>query len=247
MKKLIKTYLPGLVIVVIAGWIIRQEYEALDYFYQWRKPTAIENPFFVAMATWGIRFLLLSLLMSPIYAFTGWRFPLKLRKPLGLVAFGFVSIHVYIYLTAKRAFDCLAIINQMPSQYECPETYGLMELLFRPSFVIFGTIAFLILALMAATSIKPTMKLMGRFWKPLHRLVYVAAISIMVHIIVAASSGKRAFVGGEEALSEYQLYLVALVVLLVVRVPIIKHSLQRVIPFAPNPRKAKPKNTVLAS
>jgi sulfoxide reductase heme-binding subunit YedZ len=192
-------------------------------------PSAIENPFFVATGKWGIRFLLLSLLMSPLHAFTGWNFPLKLRKPFGLVAFGFVSVHVSIHLFSK--WTGLANFN-------------FIERITEPWYVLLGLAAFIILALMAITSVKPTMKLMGRFWKPLHRLVYAAGILIMAHSIIAATSGKRAFAGGEESFAELRIYLVLLIVLLVVRVPLVKYWLQVLLPFAPNPRKSKRKRSL---
>jgi sulfoxide reductase heme-binding subunit YedZ len=185
------------------------------------------------MGIWGIRFLLLSLLMSPIYAFTGWRFPLKLRKPLGLVAFLFVCIHAYIHLSAK---------------FTGWENYNLIQRLTSPYYIGFGAIAFGILILMTATSFKYTMKLMGRYWKPLHRLVYVAGVLMLVHSMLATSMSKRAaFMEGEKIFAELQIYLVILVILLLVRIPIIKRSLQAVIPFAPKGRKSKVKRSLITS
>lgn len=215
------------VLLLLIG-IVKIEFEALTHNGQWRIPSAIENPFFVAMGVWSIRFLLLSLLMTPLHAFLGWRYALKLRKPLGLAAFAFVSIHAYLHLSAK---------------FTTWQDFDLIARLTKPDYVVYGAIAFGILALMALTSFKPAMKLLGRLWKPLHRLVYVAGLLIMAHVIFAVSDplSKRSVLGGAEALSEYQLYLGGLIVLLVVRVPFVKHSLQRLIPTAPNPRKRKAK------
>src|SRR5690606_720074 len=136
----LKKHAQSIVITLIALVILYWEYELVGA-HRWRVPSGVENSFFTAMGMWGIRFLLLSLLMSPLYAFTGWRLPLKLRKPLGLVAFLFVSVHAYIHLSAK---------------FTDWGTYNLIQRLTSPYYIGFGAIAFGILALMAATSFKTT-------------------------------------------------------------------------------------------
>ncbi len=231
MINFMKKHWHNILIVAIAIGILYLEVRDVNPYKRF-VPTTRENPFFGATGTWSVRFLLLSLLMSPIYAFSGWRFALKLRKPLGLVAFAFVSIHAGIHLFTK---------------WNVYEGWTLAERLSRPSYVIYGAIAFGILALMAATSIKPTMKFMGPFWKPLHRLVYVAGILIMVHSMLAVTLSKRSINSSQEALAELQVYAVVLAVVLVLRVPLIKHNLQRLSPFAPGRRKSKAKRSAVVS
>src|SRR5689334_22486765 len=48
---------------------------------------------------WAIRFLLLSLTMSPLNSLLGWRWAIKFRKPFGLAAFAFATLHVAMYLS----------------------------------------------------------------------------------------------------------------------------------------------------
>ena len=95
---------------------------------------------------------------------------------------------------------------------------------------------------MALTSIKPTMKLLGRWWKPLHRLVYLATILAIVHSLMVATGGKRAGMGGAQSAVELRLYLYILIGLLIVRIPLVKHTIQRLLPFAPKPPKTKRKH-----
>lgn len=231
MMNFMKKHWQSMVITVIAIVILYIEARGVNPYKRFI-PFTMENSFFGATATWGLRFLLLSLVMSPLYDFSGWRFPLKLRKPLGLTAFLFVSIHVGIHLFSK--WNVIADMNLIE------------RLMFQP-YLRYGAVAFVILAMMAITSIKATMKLMGRFWKPLHRLVYVAGGLIMVHSMMAISMSKRSQSSAEEALAELKIYLAILVVLLILRIPVIKHSLQRLIPFAPGRRKQKAKRSVLVS
>ena len=223
MRKILENNWQNILVVIVAGWVLVYAYNDVDPCCSWRMNQAKAHSFFMAVGLWGIRFLLLSLLITPLYAFTGWRFLPKFRKPLGLATFGFVSIHVYIHLTAKAGF----------------EAYNIVERLTEPYFIIFGAIAYVILLAMAITSFKPTMKMMGRFWKPLHRLVYGAGVLIIAHVLIAATTGKRAFAGGEAMLPEYQFYLGVLIALLVVRIPMIKRGLQAVSPFKPKRKKVK--------
>src|SRR5262245_52660753 len=47
---------------------------------------------------WGLRFLLISLLMTPLQRYLGWRSAIPLRKPAGLWAFGFGALHYFLVI-----------------------------------------------------------------------------------------------------------------------------------------------------
>lgn len=229
---ILKKHWQSILLVILALVIVRVEYTAVRFHqYPWQASAGL-NPFFVAVGKWGIRFLLISLLMSPLYTLTNWRFTLKLRKPTGLIAFFFVSLHVgmYIYNSGHWAGDI-----------------GWIERFTQVNYILMGLVGFTILAAMAVTSFKPVMKIMGRWWKRLHRLVYGAGILVILHALIAATSGKRAGLGGQESAEELRLYLLLLTVLLILRIPIVKHTLQTVSPFNTRKRKEKPKRSVVAS
>src|SRR5687767_10529798 len=52
---------------------------------------------FRSIGHWAIRFLMLSLAMSPIYTYFGWKTALRLRKPAGIWAFAFAGLHVWLF------------------------------------------------------------------------------------------------------------------------------------------------------
>ena len=227
----LKKHWHSIVLVITAYLILHLEYNArccIDRL----QPVAVTNPFFVATSKWGIRFLLLSLLMTPLYNFTGWGFAVKLRKPLGLTAFFFVCVHVLLFI-----YDSGHFAGQV----------GWINRLTQVNYIILGVIAFTILALMALTSFKFMMKRMGRWWKPLHRLVYGAGILGIVHGLLAATMGKRAGMGGPESAVELRIYLAMLAILLVVRIPIVKHTLQVISPFKSRKRKIKREQGISAA
>lgn len=157
---------------------------------------------------WAIRFLLVSLAMSPLNTYFRWRSAIPLRKPAGLWAFAFAAVHVVFAI-----FDNLAISNHI--------------LLFPlAQFLILGLIGFGILAAMAATSTRLAQRQLGKHWKRLHRLVYIAGVVVILHGLLAQT--KRVLLSEPSAAPELQLYLVLVIFLLVVRVPVVKNTIQQI-------------------
>src|SRR5690349_16231592 len=99
----------------------------------------IGSDMFRGAGQWAIRFLLLSLAMSPIYSIFGWRKALGLRKSAGLWAFAFAALHFCLFF-ADRFWWKIA---------------------FQPYFPI-GLAAISVVALMAVTSNQFAMRLMKK-------------------------------------------------------------------------------------
>jgi sulfoxide reductase heme-binding subunit YedZ len=155
---------------------------------------------------WAARFLLLSLAMTPLNTLFGWRSAIKLRKPAGLWAFGFGASHFVFYI--------VEVGTKIWLQYPIPDYIAGL-----------GVIALIVLSLMAATSTRWAMKRMGKWWKRLHRMVYVAGFIAIVHGLLEVSFSKRVLVYEPEAAYELRLYLLILVVLLAMRIPTFRASL----------------------
>lgn len=155
----------------------------------------------VASGKWAIRFLLLSLAMTPLNTIFGWRSAIKLRKPAGLWAFEFGAMHFLMNV---------ASLQENWLRYPIPDYYAAL-----------GVIGLTILTLMALTSSKWAMKHMRRWWKRLHRLVYITGIVVLVHALLEAPS-KRVFPHAQQIVAELTLYLIVLIVLLAVRIPVVR-------------------------
>lgn len=109
--------------------------------------------------------LVLSLAATPINTLFGFRQVLKVRRALGLYAFMYAAIHMMIFLGLDYNLD-----------------WSLLQgAIFEKRFVLVGLAAFLILISLAATSFKSSMKRMGKNWKRLHKLVYLAGGLVIVH------------------------------------------------------------------
>uniref|UniRef100_UPI002869B053 protein-methionine-sulfoxide reductase heme-binding subunit MsrQ n=1 Tax=Deinococcus sp. TaxID=47478 RepID=UPI002869B053 len=102
--------------------------------------------------------LVLSLACTPLRLLTRWTWPARIRKSLGLLAFGYGTLHFLIYL-----FDHGFTLGQITE-----------DVVKRP-FVTAGFTALLLLVPLALTSRKDSVKRLGfQRWTRLHQLVYVA-------------------------------------------------------------------------
>lgn len=114
---------------------------------------------------WSLRFLLLTLAVTPLRRLSGWNWLLKFRRMLGLFAFFYVCLHLGVYLIFDQFFDPSAILEDIAK---------------RP-YITVGFAGFLLLIPLAATSTNGMIKRLGRNWQRLHRLVYLIAVLGVVH------------------------------------------------------------------
>ena len=114
---------------------------------------------------WSLRILLLTLCLSPMSRMLRWIQVLQIRRMIGLFSFFYASLHLLCYIGFEQAFDVFSIIDDI---WERP-------------FITVGLSAFLMLLPLAITSTRNKMRQMGRRWKLLHRLVYLAVILCVIH------------------------------------------------------------------
>jgi sulfoxide reductase heme-binding subunit YedZ len=106
---------------------------------------------------WSLRSLLLTLSVTPLRRLSGWNWPLRFRRMLGLFAFFYACIHFSVYLIFDQFFDLAAIFEDIAK---------------RP-YITVGFAAWFLLIPLAITSTSGMMKRLGRHWQRLHRLIYV--------------------------------------------------------------------------
>jgi methionine sulfoxide reductase heme-binding subunit len=117
---------------------------------------------------WTLRFLLITLTVTPARRLTGWNRLIRFRRILGLFAFFYGSLHFMTYLWLDQFFAIEEIIADV------------ME---RP-FITVGFASFVLLIPLAITSTTAMIKrLGGKWWQRLHRLVYAIAIGGVVHYL----------------------------------------------------------------
>ena len=115
--------------------------------------------------TWTLRFLLLTLLVTPLIRLMRAPALLRYRRMLGLFAFFYASVHLGTYLWFDKFFDWGEIWLDVQDRL----------------FITAGVTAFALLVPLALTSTRRAQRALGRAWNRLHRLIYVAAAAGLLH------------------------------------------------------------------
>lgn len=172
----------------------------------WAQGDLTYNPIQAATQRTGlfaITLLVLSLACTPLNTYFGFRAAVKVRRALGLYAFMYAAIHLLIFAFLDYQLD-FSLIN---------------EIVFEKPYAFVGFLSFLILLVLAITSFKFWMKRLGKNWKLLHRLVYLAGVLVVIHFFWAVK-GNLATLSGDILVP--LLYGLALLLLLLVRIKPIK-------------------------
>ena len=109
---------------------------------------------------WGLRFILITLAVTPLRKISGRAWLLRFRRMLGLFAFFYVFMHFLTWLILDQELRLSAFLE---------------DIVERP-FITIGMVALLLLILMAATSTAAIRRKMGPRWQKLHYSVYVVGI-----------------------------------------------------------------------
>jgi methionine sulfoxide reductase heme-binding subunit len=179
----------------------------------------------LASGKWAIRFLIGCLAMTPLNTYFGWRESINLRKPAGLWAFGFASLHILLHIR-QASFEWLTID--------------------MPIYLILGLVGISILGALAATSNRWSMQRLGKNWKRLHRLVYLAGMAVATHGMLATMMSKKIHVRDPQAPQEIKIYIALLSVLLLVRLPFVRHWLTQMANLLKHSWRLKPQTSPVA-
>lgn len=119
-----------------------------------------------ATGDWALRLMCLVLAVTPLRGLTGWVAVLRFRRMLGLFAFFYAVMHLLCYVVFDMGLDMGEILRDIAK---------------RP-FILMGTLTLLLLLPLAATSFNRAIRALGPVrWQRLHRLVYAAAITMLLH------------------------------------------------------------------
>jgi sulfoxide reductase heme-binding subunit YedZ len=119
-----------------------------------------------ATGDWTLRFLCITLAVTPLRVITGTPALARFRRMLGLFVYFYVVLHLLSYSWFDMGFDVADIAKDIAK---------------RP-FILVGFSGFVLLTPLAATSFNRAVKAMGaRRWQALHKLVYVIAGLALLH------------------------------------------------------------------
>jgi sulfoxide reductase heme-binding subunit YedZ len=114
---------------------------------------------------WTLRFLVATLLVTPLRRTFGWNWLQPYRRRLGLVAFTYACLHLLTYAVLDMELTWHLLVEDLTER----------------TYIIVGMSAFALLTLLALTSSAAAVRWLGRWWVWLHRLVYVAVVLGTVH------------------------------------------------------------------
>jgi sulfoxide reductase heme-binding subunit YedZ len=116
---------------------------------------------------WTLRFLLLTLSMTPLRQWTGLAAWIRFRRLLGLYTFFYLACHFMIWFIADHSLDVIAMGE---------------DIIKRP-YITLGFSALLLMLPLAITSNQAMIRRLGKKWKSLHRLVYLILSLGVLHFI----------------------------------------------------------------
>ncbi len=151
---------------------------------------------------WSLRFLIITLCVTPVRKITGYNALLRLRRMLGLYAFFYTSVHLFIYLLLDAGFD-LALI---------------FEDFWYRMYMTVGYISFFLLLPLAVTSNDYLIRRIGaKRWQYLHSLIYISALTGVLHYLWLVKADTR----------EPMIYAAVFTLLMLLRLPWIARRLGR--------------------
>ena len=142
---------------------------------------------------WTLRFLILTLAVTPVRQLFGLVQIGRLRRMIGLFTFFYASFHFMSWMAFILGFRWFAILE---------------ELIERP-YITVGFLSYVILFLLGFTSTNAMVRRLGKNWKKLHQLVYLASVLAIIHLlwILRTDIGEAIFYGALTAvLLGYRLY-----------------------------------------
>ena len=151
-------HLAGLLPLLWLFWAASQGYFSAD-------PAKDIQHFTGRMA---LKFLLGSLLVTPLARYGKQPLLIRTRRLLGLWCFAWASLHLVSYSLLELGISNLALLGQ--------------ELVTRP-YLMLGIVSWLVLLALALTSTQAAQRKLGRNWQRLHNFVYLVAILAPIHYL----------------------------------------------------------------
>lgn len=201
MKNKKVTILKALIHIIawsMLGWLVWDYYSG----------NLTANPLQAATQRTGKYALILlvsSLACTPLNILFGWKTALNLRRMLGLYAFMFAVVHMLIFVGLDYGFNWNFLWQDLASK----------------RYIWVGLITLIILTLLAATSFQWWMRRLGKNWKRLHRLVYLAGGLVVLHYAWSKKGDVLALQG--DVIQPFAFGL-AVALLLLVRIPAVRQK-----------------------
>jgi sulfoxide reductase heme-binding subunit YedZ len=131
---------------------------------------------------WTLRFICITLAVTPLRKLTGWNTVIRFRRMAGLFAFFYGTLHFLTYVIADRfaGLDFTGGMFVWATARNLAVSVG--EDIYKRPFITVGFTAWMTMLPLALTSTAGMIRrLGGRRWNLLHRLVYLTAMLGVLH------------------------------------------------------------------
>ena len=154
-------HLLALVPAAILAWQIRQEYLTGSGGLGADPVAEIEH----RLGLWALRFLMMTLAITPLRQITHQPVLVRFRRMLGLYVFFYATLHFSAYLVLDLRGYWAQIFEEIAK---------------RP-YITVGFTAWLLLIPLAATSTQASIRWLGKNWVRMHRLIYAIGVLAVLH------------------------------------------------------------------
>ncbi len=124
---------------------------------------------------WALNFFCITLAVRPLARLTGWSWWMKRRRMLGLFVFFYAALHFLTYLCIDMELDLGDLLHDIAKR----------------RYVLVGFSALVLITPLAVTSTDGMIRRLGKWWIPLHRLVYPAAVLAVIHYLWLVKADRR--------------------------------------------------------
>ena len=119
------------------------------------------------LGDWALRFLCIGLALTPLKKLFHLSWLIRFRRMIGLYAFFYASMHFLVFIVLDLSLSWDAFVDEVP----------------KSPYILVGLFTYVLLISLAITSTRAMQRRLGKNWVLLHRLVYVAGISAVVHYL----------------------------------------------------------------
>jgi sulfoxide reductase heme-binding subunit YedZ len=142
---------------------------ALQLWQGWLAPKPVTEAIH-QIGTWIVRFLLLSLAITPLRSLAGWNKLITVRRMIGVAALAYAAVHFALYIVDQHG-DMPRVASEIALRF----------------YLTIGFIALVGLAVLGGTSTDGMIRRFGaKAWNRLHQIVYVIGVLALWHFLLQA-------------------------------------------------------------
>jgi sulfoxide reductase heme-binding subunit YedZ len=127
------------------------------------------------LGRWILRFLIATLLVTPVRRVTKWNWIQKYRRRFGLIAFTYACLHLLTYALLDVQLDWPILVEDIAKRW----------------YITIGMTAFVLMLALAITSTKGWVKRLGKRWTQLHRVIYAVVVLGTLHFWMSVKADIR--------------------------------------------------------